>query len=305
LTSTVEPAFGLVISTIGLAVGGGAVTVSVAVPLTMPLDAVIVYVPAVAEVQLLLVPLAGEHVAPLLADHAGEKPATLLPNASVPIALNAWLPPARMLAVAGVTVMIARAAAVTVRVEVAVLPAYVAVTVYVPVFVAVQLEPVHVAPVSPPFGAMLNAVSAVLSPRSLFATSNAWTVYDRDVPAATVALVGSMTTWSGAPAITVSVAVPLTGPLFAVTVYVPTVVDVQVVSLPVTGSQFAPALADQAAAKLGTLLPKASVPLTAKTWFPPATIVALSGSTFTFARSDATTVRVALAEKPPLDAVTV
>ncbi len=123
----------------------------------------------------MLVPLAGAQLAPLLADHAGTT-GTLLPNASAPVAVKAWLPPATMLAVAGATVIVASAAAVTTSVEVAVFPAYVAVTVYVPALSAVQLDPVHVAPVPAPLGAMANAVVAVTSPRSLFEASNAWTV---------------------------------------------------------------------------------------------------------------------------------
>jgi hypothetical protein len=90
--------------------------------------------------------------------------------------------------------------------------------VYVPAFVAVQLDPEHVAPVPAPLGAMAKAVVDVTSPRSTFEASNARTVYGRGVPAVTVAAVASMTMWSGAPAITVSVAVPLTGPLVAVIV---------------------------------------------------------------------------------------
>jgi hypothetical protein len=105
------------------ALGGGTVTVSVAVPLTGPLLAVVVNVPAAVDAQVVLVPLAGAQVAPLLMDHAGSKPRTPLPNASVPVAVKPWLPPATMLAVAGVTTMFASAPGVTSSVEVAISPA--------------------------------------------------------------------------------------------------------------------------------------------------------------------------------------
>jgi hypothetical protein len=176
---------------------------------------------------------------------------------------------------------------------------------YAPAFVAVQLDAEHVAPVPAPLGAMAKAVVDVTYPRSPFEASNARTVYDRGVPAVTVAAVASMTMWSGAPAITVSVAVPLTPPPVAVIVYVPAAVVVQVAVVPLAGAQVAPGLADQVGAKPETPLRNASMPVAVNPWLPPATIVAVAGSSLMLTRSDATTVRVAVAVIAPLDAVMV
>jgi hypothetical protein len=169
----------------------------------------------------------------------------------------------------------------------------------------VQLDPVQVAPVPASFGEIVNAVVAVTSPRSLFAASKARAVYDRDTPAAIVAVVGSMTIRSGAPAITVSVAVPLTVPLEAVIVCWPAVDDVHVVFVPVAGAQLAPPLADQVGTKSDRGFPNASLPVAVNVSLCPATMVAVFGPILMVASGPAVTVRVASAETPPLETVTV
>jgi phage-related tail fiber protein len=86
---------------------------------------------------------------------------------------------------------------------------------------------------------------------------------------------------------------------------VPAAVDVQVVVVPLAGAQVAPWPADQVGAKPERPLANASVPVAVNPWLPPATMVAVAGSSVTLARSDATTVIVAVALIVPLDAVMV
>src|SRR5690349_24254558 len=95
----------------------------------------------------------------------------LLLLASKAVAVYAWLPPAVMVALAGLMVMWSSEPAFTVRVAVAVFPPLAPVTVCAPATVAVQL-----AAVQEPSGVMLKVVVAVMSQLLLLA-SNPVAVY--------------------------------------------------------------------------------------------------------------------------------
>jgi hypothetical protein len=101
--------------------------------------------------------------------------------------------------------------AITVSVAVSVLAELVAVTVWAPVALAVQLE---VALVHEPFGVMAN-VEPVSVPRELLNTSKPVTVYVCDPPATIEDVFGAIATWSRAAAFTVSLCVVEVSPLAA------------------------------------------------------------------------------------------
>src|SRR5256885_12308558 len=91
----------------------------------------------------------------------------------------------------------------TVSFALALLPAYVAVIVWVPQRVA-EHDPV----VQVPSGVMLNALAAVWSPRLLPYPSNPSVVYACELPAVMVAWAGVRAMWSKPAGLTASVAGP-------------------------------------------------------------------------------------------------
>jgi hypothetical protein len=123
----------------------------------------------------------------------------------------AWLPPAVIVAEAGLIVMWSSAPALTVRLAVAIFPLSLPVTVWLPATVAVQE-----APVQEPSGAIENVVEAVTLPRLLLKLSKPCAVYAWLPPAVIVAEAGLIVMWSRAPALTVRLAVavfPLSSPV--------------------------------------------------------------------------------------------
>src|SRR5439155_6475727 len=111
-----------------------ALTLSVAPPLTAPLVAVTMYVPALVGLQ---VALLAQPASELLALQVGLI-TTALPYWSAPAAAKVWLWPAWIEA-AGVTVIEASAAALTLSVAPPLIAPLVAVTVYVPALVGAQV----------------------------------------------------------------------------------------------------------------------------------------------------------------------
>ena len=85
--------------------------------------------------------------------------------------MYAWVPPAVIVAAAGNSATWSNAAAVTVSDAVLVLPPSFPVTVWAPAVVAVHILAVH-----DPSGEIANVVTAVTSPRELFAASKPWAV---------------------------------------------------------------------------------------------------------------------------------
>src|SRR5690242_2997305 len=98
------------------AAGGPVVTVTVALPTIAFRVAVTVPDPAVEPaVNVVLAPAAGETDDPGTdVAHAAPETSTGLPYASVPVAVNGWVPPAARVALPGVTVIEATTAADTV-----------------------------------------------------------------------------------------------------------------------------------------------------------------------------------------------
>ncbi len=111
-----------------------------------------------------------------------------LPYWSRPAAVYARDPPEVIEAVDGESTRWSSAAGPMVNAAVAVLPAAVALTVWSPATLAVQMWPVH-----DPSGATEKDVSAVTSPSELPAPSKASTVYACEAPAAIVASLGLTT----------------------------------------------------------------------------------------------------------------
>ncbi|MBU6423693.1 MAG: hypothetical protein KGQ88_06640 [Chloroflexi bacterium] len=111
------------------AVAVPAVTTRLAVALTLPELAVMVYVPAVVALHELVAPVVGTQLAPALALQPAVKLGIALPLVSKPAAVYAARSPDETVAVAGVIVIFASAAAVTVSVALFVIMSEVAVIV--------------------------------------------------------------------------------------------------------------------------------------------------------------------------------
>src|SRR5712691_8074855 len=141
---------------------------------------------------------------------------------SKPWAVNGCAAPARIVALGGATTRWSNPSAVTVKVAVAVLVAWVPVTVWSPATVEVQLAPVQLPP-----PAMLNVVVPVMSPSELLYWSKPWAVNGCAAPARIVALGGATTRWSNPSAVTVKVAVAVLVAWVPVTVWSPATVEVQ------------------------------------------------------------------------------
>src|SRR3954462_3118171 len=110
---------------------------------------------------------------------------------------------------------------VTANDAVPVFDASVAVTVWAPAFVAVQVAPVH-----EPFGAIARLDAAVTSPRELSYWSRPSTVYVREPPAEIELADGERTRWSSGPAAPARPPPPASPPLVAVIVWTPAAVAV-------------------------------------------------------------------------------
>src|SRR5881227_2052183 len=164
---------------------GPAVTLSEALALLPPLAPVTVCEPALVAV----------HAAPLQEPFGAIEKLVVdvrspseLPYWSRPAAVYACDPPEVMEAVDGESTRWSSAAGPMVKAAVAVFPAAVALTVWSPATLAVQMWPVH-----DPSGETEKDVSAVTSPSELPAPSKASTVYACEPPAAIVASLGLTT----------------------------------------------------------------------------------------------------------------
>lgn len=114
---------------------------------------------------------------------------------------------------------------------------------------------------------------------------------------------GAIVIRASVPAFTDSVAVPLTAPDVAVTVYAPAAVAVQVVVVPVVGAHVAPAVADHVGEKALTALPNASAAVAVNAALPPAVIVEVAVVTVIAATAPGPTVMDG--DVPVVDAVVV
>src|SRR5690349_21467589 len=185
--------------------GGRAVTVRLAVPLTLPLVAVIVDVPASNPVTTPLSEIPA--IVGALELHV-TAPVTTLPLASFSTALNACVAPTAIDALAGLTVTLATGATVTVRLAVPLTLPLVAVIVVVPATSPVT-TPVREIP------AIVGALDFhVTDPLTTFPAASLSTVlYACVAPTAIDAFAGLTVTLATGATVTVRLAVPLTLPL--------------------------------------------------------------------------------------------
>jgi hypothetical protein len=213
----------------------------------------------------------------------------------VPVAVNCWVVPATLVAVAGVTAIEDRVAAVTVRVAVPDLPLKVAVMVAEPAALAVArpllatvavvvLEELQVTCV-----VMFWVVESEYVPVAV----NCWVV-----PATLVAVAGVTAMEDRVAAVTVRVAVPDLPLKAAVMVAEPAATAVARPLLLIVAADVGSE--DQVTCVvMSRLVPSEYVPEAANCWVVPATLVAVAGVTAIEFKVAAVTVRVVVSDFPP------
>ena len=213
----------------------------------------------------------------------------------VPVAVYCWLLPAARLAVAGVTAMEDRVAAVTVRVAVPDLPLKAAVMVAVPATLAVArplLFTVAVV-VLDELQVTCAVIFWVVESEYVPVAVNCWVV-----PAALLAVAGVTAIEDRVAAVTVRVAVPDLPLKAAVMVAVPATLAVARPLLLTVAVVVLDEL-QVTCAVISRLVPSEYVPVAANCWVVPAALLAVAGVTAIDDKVAALTVRVVVSDLPP------
>ena len=213
----------------------------------------------------------------------------------VPVAVSCWVLPAAMLAVAGVTAMEDRVAAVTVKLAVPDLPLKAAVMVAVPAALAVArplLATVAVV-VLEELQVTCEVIVWVVESEYVPVATNCWVV-----PATLVAVAGVTAMEDRVTAVTVRVAVPDLPLKAAVMVAEPAATAVARPLLLIVAADVGSEV-QVTCEVMSRLVPSEYVPEAANCWVVPATLVAVAGVTAIEFKVAAVTVRVVVSVFPP------
>ena len=279
-----------------------AVTVRVAVPEILPEVALMVEVPAALAVARPLLAI----VAVVVLDEVQVTCVVInwvVPSEYVPVAVNCWMVPTTLLAVAGVTAIEDRVAAVTVRVAVPWILPEVALMVTFPAALAVA-RPL-----------LLIVALVVLDELQVTCVVIGWVVPSEYVPVAmncwmvptTLLAVAGVTAIEDnvTAAVTVRVAVPWILPEVALMVEVPVALAV---ARPLLLAIVAVVVLDElqvTCVVMSRVVPSEYVPEAVNCWVAPTALLAVAGVTAIEFRVVAVTVRVAVPDIPPKAAVMV
>src|ERR1051326_885789 len=240
---------------------GPVVTTTVAVPETCPLVAWTVFAKVPGPVAAVNSPVLVMAPPPATTAHVGAS-STTLPPASLPTAVNCWVPVMDKATGVGVTVMVANGPVVTTTVAVPETCPLVAWTVFakVPGPVPAVNNPVLVMAPPPATTAHVGASSTTLPPASLPTAVNRWVpVMDKATGVGVTVMVAN------GPVVTTTVAVPETCPLVAWTVFAKVPGPVPAVNNPVLLMTPPPATTDQTG-EIATAAPSASLPTAMNRW---------------------------------------